>query len=188
MNAYGSSFLGGSAKLTTHVERSTYLAEATDRLLRLHTTGRARHYANPTDNSTSTHAIDNEDNADQPTDIRPGKTTLTINLWTWRRTQQRLKLGTLTPKTPAPTRPNGNMCAPPSAAPPNLYFTHVLRKTTISGSSLHGSLSARPLLPPATNSQRSTEHCMLRTPSFCPLPAAKCNDRSPTPGAHTHSV
>jgi hypothetical protein len=80
MNAHGSSLLGGSATLTTLVDRSTYLAKPIDKLLSLQITARARPYANPTDNSTSPQATDKGDKADQPTDTRRGITTRTITL------------------------------------------------------------------------------------------------------------
>jgi hypothetical protein len=72
LNAHGSSLLTCSAKLTTHVKRSTYPAEATDTFLRLHITARARPNDNPTYSSTSPHATNEDDNTDQPTDTHPG--------------------------------------------------------------------------------------------------------------------
>jgi hypothetical protein len=72
--------------------------------------------------------------------------------------------------------------------PPMPQLTHLLRKTTITGSSLHGSLSAPPLLLPANDSPRKTHRLWLRTPSFCPLPAEKCIAWTPTLNGYTHPV
>jgi hypothetical protein len=72
LNAHGSSLVGGSVKLSTFVDRSTYLAEAISRLLRLQFTARARAYVNPTDSSPSPRATDDGDNLDQPTITCPG--------------------------------------------------------------------------------------------------------------------
>jgi hypothetical protein len=52
MNAQGSSLIGGSAKLLTPVDLSSYLARATDKLLRLHTSSRAHNDANPAHSTT----------------------------------------------------------------------------------------------------------------------------------------
>jgi hypothetical protein len=76
MNAHGSSFIGGSAKLATVVDPSTYLADAIDMPLHLNVTARARAYANPADISTSPSATDDEYKADQPTDTRPGYSSM----------------------------------------------------------------------------------------------------------------
>jgi hypothetical protein len=48
LNAHGSSLIiGSSAKLVTPVDRSTYLTQAIDKLLRLHATARSRANAHP---------------------------------------------------------------------------------------------------------------------------------------------
>jgi hypothetical protein len=52
LNAQGSSLIGGSAKLATPVDRSSYLAHAIDKFIRQHSTARARPEMNPADSST----------------------------------------------------------------------------------------------------------------------------------------
>jgi hypothetical protein len=59
--AHGASLLGGSTKKTTPVGRSSYLARAIERLLRLHTSTRQQSYAPHEDSSVM--SIDNTDAA-----------------------------------------------------------------------------------------------------------------------------
>jgi hypothetical protein len=72
MNVHGSSFIGSSASLAIHVERSTYLVEVIYKLLRLQFIARARAYTNPLDSSTSPLATDDGDNDDHPIATRLG--------------------------------------------------------------------------------------------------------------------
>jgi hypothetical protein len=71
LNAHVSSLIGVSARLTTHVDRSSYVAKAIDRLLRLHDKSRPRSYATPRDSSISPRTAD-EGDGDQLNNTRPG--------------------------------------------------------------------------------------------------------------------
>jgi hypothetical protein len=65
--AHGASFLGDSAKLAIPVDCLSYLARATEQLLRLHTSPRNLPDAQLTDNiSQPTDTTDYADNADRP--------------------------------------------------------------------------------------------------------------------------
>jgi hypothetical protein len=141
MNAHGSNLIGGSAKLATPKERSTYHVEAIVRLLRLQVTAQARVYTNPPDKSTSLRATDDGDNAYQPTATRAGDSNLD---------DQGMDMEEDPATTDGPNphhknpRSNGNKCAPPSAAPRKSHNTHLLRTTTSNVLSPLGSPSDQP--------------------------------------------
>jgi hypothetical protein len=68
VNAHGSSLIGGSAKLITAVDRSTYLFQVIDKMLHLHDTDLSRANAHPTDSSTFPRSFEEDDAADLPTE------------------------------------------------------------------------------------------------------------------------
>jgi hypothetical protein len=87
LTAHGSSLIGGSAKLTTPVDRSSYLARAIYKLLRPHSTTRARPEISLTDSSA--HPLIMISPTTTATDLKPtsqladsGTTTLLL----WRKT------------------------------------------------------------------------------------------------------
>eukprot|EP00193_Tetraselmis_chui_P010062 CAMPEP_0177785634 /NCGR_PEP_ID=MMETSP0491_2-20121128/20450_1 /TAXON_ID=63592 /ORGANISM="Tetraselmis chuii, Strain PLY429" /LENGTH=193 /DNA_ID=CAMNT_0019306703 /DNA_START=632 /DNA_END=1210 /DNA_ORIENTATION=- len=168
MNAHGSSLIGGSPKLVTPVDRSTDFTQANNILLRLHAATRSRANAYPGDNSTFPRTFEEDDNADPPTEFRPGDKTKKTSPWKCRRTPNRQTDPPPLQDLPSPKKHNDNKSAPLSASLQKPRQAHLLPTPMSSVSSLYVSHSDPPLPLPVCTSQKNTLLCRPRTPLLLP--------------------
>jgi hypothetical protein len=176
LHAHGSSLLGGSAKLFTHIDRSSYLARALDMLLRLRSATHPDPETDPTVNSTQPHDPDRAGDTTNHPDAYRAANSKPLNQPTTRE-EDHPHEATTKPQL----KPRGILYNLLNAAPKNPKPSHLKRKTTSNAWSPFGFSSAQPPPPHANDLHKNTPPYWLKTPSYFSSPVIKCNAPTLTP-------